>query len=64
MTKEITTGEMNELTQRFNQIIGAGQTFKTKRLDAFINDIDSNFDINKDKYAFRMYLAAMEAVAN
>ncbi len=64
MPKEITTGEMNELTKRFNQIIGAGQTFKTKRLDAFIDDIDNNFDINNDKYAFRMYLAATEAVAN
>ncbi len=62
--KNMTFGEMNELTQRFNQIIGVRQTFKTKRLDAFMDDIDSSFNIDNDKYAFRMYLTAMEAVAN
>jgi len=64
-TRDIMTfGEMRQLTERFNQIIGAGQSFKIKRLDKFADDIDNGFDINKDRYAFRMYLASMEAVAN
>lgn len=58
----MTFGEMRQLTERFNQIIGAGQTFKVKRLDRFIDDVDAGFDIDKDVHAFRMYLAGMEAV--
>lgn len=58
----MTFGEMKQLTDRFNQIIGASQTLKSKRLNKFMDDIDNSFDIHKDNHAMQMYLSTLEAV--
>lgn len=53
----MTFGEMRTMTQRFNQIMGAGLTFRSKRLDQFLQDIKDSYDLQKDDYASRMFLA-------
>ncbi len=55
----MTTGQMLKWTHRFNQILGAAQIFKQKRLNSMMNDLVIAYDA-QDDYARCMYLAILE----
>lgn len=55
----MTTGDMLKWTQRLNQIKGAAQTLKSKRLGNMLNDLVLAHD-SSDMYARMMYVAVMD----
>ncbi|MEK3909665.1 hypothetical protein [Oceanobacillus sp. FSL W7-1309] len=55
----MTFEQMNKWTQRFNQIKGASQKLKNKRLGNMLNDLVLAHGPN-DFHARQMYLAVMD----
>ncbi|GGN66325.1 hypothetical protein [Oceanobacillus indicireducens] len=59
----MTFGEMKQLTDHFNQIKGASQKLKNKRLKQLIKDIEGNFVTygpNQNIFAAGLVCAAFE----
>jgi len=60
----MTFGEMYELTQRFNQIIGGSQFLKHNRLKQFMQDLEDAYSTDgvfDDFYAQLMQATALQA---
>lgn len=58
---QMTTGEMNKWTKRFNQIMGAAQAFKYKRLSNLRDDLVLAYEGHPyDPYAGFMFAAITE----
>ena len=55
----MTFEQMKKWTQRFNQIKGASQKLKNKRLGNMLNDLVLAHD-DSDKHARMMYMAVMD----
>lgn len=59
-TNQMTTGEMLEWTKRFNQIIGAAQTLKNRRLQKLQEDILLAYHGRPNVHAAYMVVAVNE----
>lgn len=58
----MTFGEMLGWTKRFNQIKGASQTLKNKRLNNMLNDLVLAYG-KDDIYARQMYIAVVDEIS-
>lgn len=56
----MTTGEMNNWTKRFNQIVGAAQCFKNSRLINLKNDLELAYPGLENEHAAQMHTAVLE----
>jgi len=62
MNKDMTFGEMKQLTERFNQIMGASLVNRDKRLDGLIEDICQAYGYKcDDDFVIDMFHAVWEA---
>lgn len=55
-SRVITVNETMKLTNRFQQILGAGRMYKLHRLQKLSNDIAGAFDVTSDVVAKNIYL--------
>ena len=62
INEHITFGEMKQLTERFNQIMGASLVNRDKRLDGLIEDICQAYGYEcNDQFVIDMFRAVWEA---